>query len=84
MLAPHLAVQLLARDDPVPALHERREQLQLANGEMEPFAVDQHQELARTNLELAGPQRRSLQGCLHAAEGPSIVRNLRYLHVSRL
>jgi hypothetical protein len=51
---------------------------------VQPFAIDQDQELARTDLELSGPQRRSLQGCLHAAEGPSIVRNLRYLGVYRL
>src|SRR5215216_3203978 len=70
-LAPHLAIQLLACDDPVSPLYERREQLELANRKVQPLAVDEHQELARANLQLTRSQRWSLKGCLHAAERSS-------------
>src|SRR5919107_2378901 len=83
-LAPDLAVELLARDDPVSPFHERRQQLEFAYREMERLAVHQDQELARADLELTGPKRRSLDGCLHVAERPSILRNIRYLSVEQL
>src|SRR3954471_22149878 len=77
-VAPDLAVELLARDDAVTAFHQRGEQLQLAHGQVQALPVDEHYELAGTQLDLAGPQRWSLNGELHVAQGSSIVRDLRY------
>src|SRR5215208_4950811 len=84
VLAPDLAVELLARDDPIATFHQRRQQLELAHGEVQALPVDEHQELARAQLDLARPQRWSLNGKLHVAEGSSIVRDLRYNRVACL
>ena len=59
-LAPDLAVQLLARDDPIEAFHERRQQLELAHRQVQALAVDQDQELAGPQLDLGGSERRSM------------------------
>jgi hypothetical protein len=49
------------------------------------LAVHENQELTRPQLELAGPQGRTLgkplERCLHGREASSILRDVRYLAV---
>src|SRR6185503_14262015 len=87
-LAPDLAVELLASDDPVAPLHKGGQQLELSYSQVQARSVGQHEELARAKLDLRRAERWSerwsLNRCLHGPQGSSIVRDVRYNRVVRL
>ena len=83
-LAPHDPVQLLAADDAVLALRERRQQLQLAHGQGERLAVDQRMNSSGPDLEVADVEvSLPLVAASMAGDCSSYVRNVRYLRVDR-
>jgi len=63
--------KLLAADDSAVAFGQRREQLELANGQRQALSIQFGHELMRPDLELPDPEGGAPHGCLHGGEGSS-------------
>lgn len=80
-LVPDGVVELLAADDSALTLDERGDEVELAGGQVERAALDEHEELRGPDLDRSGSQSLGVGRSFHAVEGRICAETSRYVRV---